>query len=131
MNWVAAWIKWIMLASGVLTCTMFYAAIAPQEAVLSIFGESVEGPVAELITRNWGVLIGLVGLMLIYGAYHAPSRPLALTVAAASKVCFIALVLSQGKQYLGQQAGVSIGIDLAMVVLFVIALIGMRRQVAP
>ena len=28
MNRVAAGSKWIMLASGVLTCTMFYATIA-------------------------------------------------------------------------------------------------------
>lgn len=26
-------IKWIMIVSGVVTCTMFYAAIAPQAAL--------------------------------------------------------------------------------------------------
>jgi hypothetical protein len=128
MNWIAARIKWIMLVSGVLTCTMFYAAIAPEAAVLSMFGAGIEGTVAELIARNWGVLIGLVGVMLIYGAYHPPSRPLALTVAAASKLCFAGLVLSHGQQFLGQQAGISIAVDLVMAVTFVAYLAGGARR---
>jgi hypothetical protein len=33
------------------------------------------------------------------------------------------LVLAFGKQYLGQQAGIAIGIDLVMVVLFIVYLI--------
>ena len=32
--------KWIMLLSGVLTSTMIYAAIAPDAALQSTFGES-------------------------------------------------------------------------------------------
>jgi hypothetical protein len=28
VNWIVANIRWIMLVSGALTCTMFYAAIA-------------------------------------------------------------------------------------------------------
>ncbi len=58
-------IKWIMLVSGVLTCTMVYAAIAPQAMLRSRFGESLEGPLADLIVRNWGALIFLIGAMLI------------------------------------------------------------------
>ena len=58
-------IKWIMLVSGALTCTMIYAAIAPQAMLRSTFGESLEGPLAELVVRNWGALIFLVGAMLI------------------------------------------------------------------
>jgi hypothetical protein len=39
MNFLAANIKWIMLVSGTLTCTMVYAAIAPQAALRATFGE--------------------------------------------------------------------------------------------
>jgi hypothetical protein len=84
MTWVTANIRWIMLAAGALTCTMIYAAIAPQAALRSTFGEALEGPVAEIVVRNWGVLITLIGAMLIYGAYHAPVRALVLTVAATT-----------------------------------------------
>lgn len=45
-------------------------------------------------------------------------RSLALVIAGASKLVFVALVLSHGGRYLGQQAGIAIAIDLLWVVLF-------------
>jgi len=127
MNWIVARIKWIMLVSGALTCTMLYAAIAPQAALRSTFGETLEGPLAEIVVRNWGALIALVGAMLIYGAYDPPGRPLILTVAGLSKLIFIGLVLSQGRQYLSHQAGFAVVIDLVMVALFIGYLVRVRR----
>ncbi len=114
----AAQIKLIMLVSGALTCSMVYAAIAPQAALQSTFGETLEGPLSEIIVRNWGVLITLVGAMLIYGALTPTVRALALTVAGLSKLAFAALVLAQGGRYLSQQAGIFIAVDLLWVVLF-------------
>ena len=126
MRIVVANIKWIMLAAGVLTCTMIYAAIAPQAALRGMFGETLEGPIAEIVVRNWGVLIAIVGAMLIYGAYRAPVRPLVLVVAAFSKLVFILLILAQGSRYLGQQAGIAIAIDAVWVVLFALYLAATR-----
>jgi hypothetical protein len=119
-----------MLVSGALTCTMFYAAIAPQAALRSTFGETLEGSLAEIVVRNWGALIALVGAMLIYGAYDPPGRPLILTIAGVSKLIFIGLVLSYGKQYLGHQAGLAVAIDLVMVALFIVYLVSVRRSKA-
>jgi hypothetical protein len=126
MNWIVAKIKWIMLVSGALTCTMVYAAIAPQAALRSTFGDTLEGPLAEIVVRNWGALIALVGAMLIYGAYRPAGRPLILTVAGLSKLVFIGLVLVYGRQFLGHQVGVAIVIDLAMVALFIAYLVRVR-----
>lgn len=123
MNWIVANMKWVMLVSGALTFTMIYAAIAPQAALRSTFGEALDGPLAEIVVRNWGALIALVGAMLIYGAFSPASRPLVLTVAGVSKLVFIGLVLTYGTQFLGQQVGVAMGIDLVMVVLFIVYLI--------
>ena len=111
-------IKWIMLVSGALTCTMIYAFIAPQAALTSTFGAALEGPVANVVVRNWSALITLVGAMLIYGAFHPDVRRFALVVATMSKVVFIALVLAQGGRFLGYQAGTAILIDGVWVVLF-------------
>jgi len=119
VNVVAGNIKWIMLVSGLLTSTMFYAAIAPQAALLSTFGESIDGPVADVVVRNWGALIGLIGMMLLYGAFTPSSRPLTLTVAGLSKVVYISLVLAHGARFLSAQAGVSVAVDAVMVLLFV------------
>ena len=67
MNWIVSKMKWVMLVCGVLTCTMLYAAIAPHAALQSTFGDTLQGPLAEIIVRNWGMLITLVGAMLIQG----------------------------------------------------------------
>lgn len=128
VSWIVLKMKWIMLVSGALTSTMLYAAIAPQAALRSTFGETLDGAVAEIVVRNWGALIALVGAMLIYGAYDPPGRHLILTVAGFSKLIFIGLVLAQGRQYLGHQAGVAVAIDLVMVALFICYLVGVRRS---
>jgi hypothetical protein len=107
-----------MLVSGILTATMIFAAIAPQMALRSTFGETLEGPLVEVVVRNWGALIAMVGCLLIYGAYDEPSRPLILVFAGATKIVFIALVLAQGARYLRRQAGIAVIVDLIMVVLF-------------
>jgi O-antigen/teichoic acid export membrane protein len=111
--------KWVMVVAGVLTCTIFYAAIAPLPSLQSNFGETIDGPLAQILVRNWGILIGLVGLMLLYGAFNEANRRMALLVAAASKVAFIGLVLTFGQQFLQFQVGTAVIVDSVMVVLFV------------
>src|SRR5262245_29523006 len=118
MNWIVTNIKWIMVISGVLTSTMVYAALAPDAALQSNFGETLDEPLAKIIVRNWGALIPMVGGMLIYGAFKPAVRGLALAVAGASKVIFIALVLSEGSRYLSQQAGIAVAVDSVMVLLY-------------
>ena len=127
MAWVVANIHRIMVVSGVLTMTMVYAAIAPGAALRSTFGEGLNGPVADIVVRNWGALIALVGAMLIYGARKPEARPLALTIAAASKAIFIALVLSHGTRFLGYQAGLAVAVDAVWVIVFVSYLAAVRR----
>ena len=50
-------------------------------------------------------------------------RPLVVTVAGASKLVFIALVLSNGTRFLGFQAGIAVAIDAVFVTLFAVYLI--------
>jgi hypothetical protein len=112
----------VTVVAGLLTLTMLYAVVSPEAAIQSYFQETPEGAMASVVVPNWGILIGLMGALLIYGAFHPPSRKLALVVAGASKIAFIALILMQGDRYLaGLQTAVII--DSVMVVLFVIYLI--------
>jgi len=128
MRWIVTSMKWIMLVSGALTCTMLYAAVAPQAALQGTFGDTLHGPVAEIVVRNWGVLIGLMGAMLIYGAFHTAARPLILTVAGLSKVAFVALILVLGRTFLGHQAGIAVISDLIQVSLFLGYLLSVPRS---
>jgi lysylphosphatidylglycerol synthetase-like protein (DUF2156 family) len=123
-------IKAIMVLSGGLTATVAYAAAAPGPALESTFGESLTGPLAELLVRNWGVLVALIGAMLIHGAFNPASRRVALLAAAVSKVWFIALVLSNGTRYLGYGAGTAVAVDTLMVIMFVSYLAATRHEPA-
>ncbi len=111
----------IMMVSGLLTLTMLYAAIAPAAAVQQMFQETPQQAMAAIVVPNWGVLIGLMGALLIFGAFNPGSRRLALAVAGASKLAFIGLVLAQGERYLAG-VGLAVAIDSVMVVLFAVFL---------
>jgi hypothetical protein len=124
MDWIARGADWIMIASGILTATMVQAAIAPRAAMISLFGEALEGPLADLVVRNWGILITLVGLALVYGGWTGTSQVPILLGAGASKIAFIALVLAHGRRYLRRQAGIAIGVDAVFVVLYAAILAG-------
>ena len=131
MKWIAANIKWIMLVAGALTTTMLYAAIAPDAAMRSNFGQTLEGPLAELIVRNWGLLVGLVGLMLIYGAFVPPARRLVLSVAALSKGVFVILLLTVGRDYLDQMIRIAVVVDGLEALLFTAYLLTTRHAPRP
>ena len=70
-------------------------------ALRATYGETLQGPLAQIVVRSWGAVIAIIGVMLIYGAFNRPSRPLDLIVAGLSKLIFIGLVLIYGTQYLG------------------------------
>ncbi|MDT8991819.1 hypothetical protein RQP54_13190 [Curvibacter sp. APW13] len=117
MTWIVDHIKGLMLLAGALTSTMLLAAIAPHLALQATFGDTVQGPLAELVVRSWGALVALVGAMLVYGAYHPAQRALVLVVAGVSKLVFVGLVLAQGSRYLGS-AGPAIAMDALFVLVF-------------
>jgi hypothetical protein len=120
-------IKWIMIVSGALTLTMLSAVIAPDLVMRQTFGEPADGAAAEIVVRSWGILIGLVGAMLIYGAFHPEVRSLTLTVAIVSKMAYIVLVLLHGRTYLST-AGLSVGFDSVMIVLFTTYMLRARTR---
>jgi hypothetical protein len=127
MNIIEKNIKWIMIISGALTCSMIYAAIAPEAALMSTFGETISGPIAEIVVRNWGALITIIGAMLIFGAFKPIHRSFVLVVASIGKIIFIGLVLTIGSQYLNK-AGFAIVFDSIVVIIYFIYLIKARRQ---
>ena len=121
--------KWLMLISGLLTCSMFLGLFAPQSSLLSNFGETMTGSAAnEIIIRNWSALIGLMGIMLVYGALVEPVRKFALVIAGLSKAIFITLVLCYGKQYMSFGAGTAVIADAIMIVLYIAYLLLAGRE---
>src|SRR5215213_979572 len=123
-------IRWIMLVSGALTCSMLYAAIAPEAALRATFGDTLTGPVAEIVVRNWGFLIAILGAMLIYGAWHRPVRAMVLLAAATGKIVFVMTLLIYGRRTFGHGAGFAVWVDSIMVVLYVSCLVMTPEKIA-
>lgn len=111
-------IRWVMVISGLLTCTMLQAAVAPNAALVSYFGSGLEGPGAEVVTRNWGILIALIGGMLIYAAFRPALQRYTLFVAGISKLAFMGLLLGFSPTGLTTSAVTALVVDALMVVLF-------------
>ena len=106
---------------------MIYVVITPAAALNSMFGESVGGPVAEIIARDWGALIVLTGGLLIYGAFRPEYRKLIIVFAVAGKIVFVALVLSFGQSLLAV-AWPAITFDSTVVLLLLAYLFASRHQ---
>ncbi|TGM05372.1 hypothetical protein [Leptospira jelokensis] len=117
MKMIFSNMKWIMLVSGIITCSMILSALHPTLGLTLTFGDSIDGNLANIIVRNWGALIALVGGMLVYGAYHEANRNLVLVVASISKTTFVVLNLIYGQNYL-TKSGPALVFDSILVFIF-------------
>jgi hypothetical protein len=114
-----------MVTAGLLTCSMLFAVFAPQTALISMFGETLTEPLAQVVVRSWGFLIFLMGVLLIYGAFKPVYRNLCLVIVSLSKVGFIAILLIFGDRYVGTSA-VSLILDSILITLFTYYLIKVK-----
>ncbi len=114
MTFIARHFKWLMLVSGVLTATMFYGLVAPQAALESMFGTSFGGQLESIIIRSWSALVGLIGVVMIYGALNERHRVFSASIAALSKAIFVSLVVIYGQEFLGSVAP-AIALDLLVI----------------
>ena len=131
MNFIVKNIKWVMLVSGVFTFTMFYGLFAPQAGLELMFGASFTGTLETIVIRSWSALIGLIGAVLIFGAFSNKHRVFSIVVASLSKLIFVSLMLLYGQEFLGT-AALAIGMDCVVIVLaaFFLAAVSMQRSAA-
>jgi hypothetical protein len=125
MGWIVQNIDWVLIVSGLGTCSVVLMAIAPAVAQRSFFGEIAEGPVANLIARSWGVMVFAAGLMMIYAAYHPEARLPILIYAIVGKGSFVVLTAAT-PAFRMKTAGF-----LAVLDLIIIALLGWYLVAAP
>ncbi len=97
MGLIADNIFWILIVAGALTSTMLAAAVAPRAMFASMFGTVAEGPLGNLLMRNWAFLVGASGLLMIYSAFEEPVRVPAILLSVTGKLMFAWLVFAGGK----------------------------------
>jgi hypothetical protein len=85
---LAARIELILLITGLATAGALVLVPAPVTMMKLLFGQAPSDALSLAIARHWGLLVGLVGALLIYAAYHAEVRVPTLIVASAEKAVF-------------------------------------------
>jgi hypothetical protein len=85
---LAAQIELILVLTGLATASALVLFLSPVTMMRMLFGQAPSDAVSILIVRHWGLLVGLVGILLIYAAYHAEIRAPTLIVAIAEKAAF-------------------------------------------
>ena len=83
----------ILLVTGILTLLAGIGLLAPRNALAMFFGIDTGDAATLLLGRHWSLLIGLVGGVLIYAAYHPEVRGPVMVVAAIEKLVLAALVV--------------------------------------
>jgi len=117
MTWLIDHIHIVLIVGGLLTISMLQFAIAPTRSSVSSYGETLEGPLVDLMVRGWGFLIALVGAMMLWAAFHPETRALVAGVAIASKLFYIGALVAHRKRFLKGFAAVTVAVDLVMVAL--------------
>ena len=120
--------QWVLLICGLLTTTMIQAVFFPNGTMRAYFGESAATPAAEMLMRNWGALVAIGGVFLVYAAFTPALRPAALLSVGAGKLAFIVLMLSQPSRFLKGQGLIAVIIDSLMIALFATYLVAIQGQ---
>src|SRR5436309_14156347 len=85
---LAAQIELILLITGLATAGALVLFVAPVPMMKLLFGQAPSDALSLLIARHWGLLVGVVGALLTYAAYHAEVRVPTLIVAILEKAAF-------------------------------------------
>jgi hypothetical protein len=115
-------IFWILLVSGIITSSMLAAVVAPRLVFQQFFGTILDGPLGNAIMRNWGLVIGMSGLLLVYAAYDETVRTPIMLFSIVGKLFFAMQVFAAGSTLKAARGGAII--DLVIGILFSAYLIG-------
>jgi hypothetical protein len=85
---LAAQIELILVLTGLATASALVLFLSPVTMMRMLFGQAPSDALSILIVRHWGLLVGLIGTLLIYAAYHAEIRVPTLIVAIVEKAAF-------------------------------------------
>lgn len=83
---IGAHIEFILIVTGALTAMAVLQFIAPTPVLRMIVGEAPTDQVGLALARHWGLLIFLIGMLLIYAAFHPAIREPVMVVAVVEKV---------------------------------------------
>jgi hypothetical protein len=91
---IAAQTSAILIVTGALTACAFAAVFAPVPVLRLLFGVTRPDQLTIMIARHWALLVGLVGSLLVYAAYHPEVRFAVMIAAVVEKLAIGVLVFA-------------------------------------
>jgi hypothetical protein len=108
----------LFIITGALTASAAAGFLAPRPLLRVLFGMSGEDAATLVLARHWSLLVGLVGVLLIFAGLHPEMRVPIAIVGAAEKFALAALVF--GGPLRTRPALVAVtGADTVMALLYV------------
>jgi hypothetical protein len=117
---IAPYIQIILLITGILTLGVVIGLFAPQ-GVFKVVGSDANDAGAIFIARHWSLLVGLIGALLIYAAFHPEARVPIVIAAATEKIVGGVLVFT-GPLRQRRTVVAAVSADLVMALLYIIYL---------
>ena len=94
LKMIGTHIEIILVVTGATTAMALAQFIAPASVSRIIYGAAPAEVVGIALVRHWGLLVFLVGVLLIYAAFHPEVREPVMVVAAAEKITFSLVILA-------------------------------------
>lgn len=121
---IATHIKLILVITGVATVLALGQCVAPSRFVRLVYGQVSDDAASLVLARHWGLLIGGVGLLLIYAAFQPPIRVPIMVFAVIEKVVLGASILGTDLRKHALAVTMAIG-DLFIALVYVLYLAGL------
>lgn len=117
----------LLVTIGMLTASPSITAFNPI-SIMTLYGVAIENDAALLLVRHRQIMLGLLGAMLVCGAFFSSLRMLAITINVLSKSAFLALSLTASTLTPGLQRIVYFDV-VAIVLLLLSAVIFLQPTV--
>src|SRR6478736_1570531 len=116
-------IEIILIFTGATTAMALAQFIAPASVSRIIYGAAPTEVVGITLVRHWGLLVFLVGVLLIYAAFHPAVRELVTVVAAVEKIGFGLGIFGTSLRRFPIALGIAVG-DTLIPLVYVLYLVG-------
>jgi hypothetical protein len=90
---VRANIQPILLITGLITALAAIAFVTPRPLLRILFSVERWDPITLFVARHWGLLVGMIGILLVSAAYEPSLRTAAIALAAVEKIAIVGLIV--------------------------------------
>ena len=120
---IGAHIEIILIVTGAATALALVQFVAPSAVLRMVYGAAPADVVSMALAGHWGLLIFLIGILLIYAAFHPAVRDPAMVVAVVEKFALGAGVFGTSLRKYPVAAAIAAG-DSVIALIYVLYLAG-------